>query len=99
MDVWDNSTAIPILIGIWIDRTSNLKLCAKGAWNENMCVETALSMVTFVCELKSIRVRLTDYVQARLAFVSAMFNVPRNLFHLLLSYTCQFKMSIAEFSL
>ena len=29
----------------------NLKLCPKGAWNERMLIETALSMVTVVCDL------------------------------------------------
>lgn len=28
----------------------NCKLCAKGTWNERMCVETALSMVTVICD-------------------------------------------------
>jgi hypothetical protein len=28
---------------------ANLKLCAKGTWNERMFVETALSMLTIVC--------------------------------------------------
>ena len=29
---------------------ANLKLCQKGTWNERMRVETALSMVTVVCD-------------------------------------------------
>lgn len=32
----------------------NMKICKKGTWNERMCVETALSMVTVVCDLKRI---------------------------------------------
>ena len=59
----------------------NIKLCKKGTWNERMCVETALSMVTLVCGLKHIRHHVADYIQARLAFVSAMFNVLLDLFH------------------
>jgi hypothetical protein len=31
---------------------ANLKLCARGTWNERMLVETALSLVTMVCRLK-----------------------------------------------
>ena len=46
-----------------------------------MCVETALSMVTLVCGLKRIRHRVADYIQARLAYVSAMFNILLDLFH------------------
>ena len=54
-------------------------------------------MVTIICDLKRIRQRLTDYIQAR-PFVSAMFNVLMNLFHLLHSDADQFKIGIAEFS-
>jgi len=77
----------------------NLKLCAKGTWNERMMVETALSMVTVVCELKRIRHRLASYIEARLAFVTAMFNVLLTLFHKLHPHADPFQMSIAEFSL
>lgn len=77
----------------------NLKLCEKGTWNERMCVETALSMVTLVCDLKRIRHRAAEYIQARLAYVSAMFNVLLDLFHRLNPSVDPFKMSIAQFSL
>ena len=49
----------------------NMKICKKGTWNERMCVETALSLVTVICDLKRIRHRLAVYIQARLAFVAA----------------------------
>jgi hypothetical protein len=52
----------------------NLKLCPRGAWNERMIVETALSMVTMVCGLKKVFHRTRRYFEARLAFVAAMFN-------------------------
>lgn len=77
----------------------HLKLCKKGTWNERMCVETVLSMVTLVCDLKRIRHRAAEYIQARLAFVSAMFNVLLDLFHQLHPDADPFHMSIAEFSL
>jgi hypothetical protein len=77
----------------------NIKLCKKGTWNERMCVETVLSMVTLVCDLKRIRHRVVVYIQARLAFVSAMFNVLLDLFHQLHPDADPFQMSIAEFSL
>lgn len=64
-----------------------------------MVVETALSMVTTVCELKRIRHRAASYVEARLAFVTAMFNVLLRLFHKLHPEAQPFQMSIAEFSL
>jgi len=77
----------------------NMKTCKKGTWNERMCVETALSMVTIVCDLKRIRHRLVEYIQARLAYVSAMFNVLLNLFHFIHPDADPYQMSIAEFSL
>jgi hypothetical protein len=77
----------------------NCKLCAKGTWKERMCVETALSMVTVICDLKRIHHRLGAYIQARLASVVAMFNVLLTLFHRLHPESDPFKMSIAEFSL
>ncbi len=78
---------------------SNLKLCKKGTWNDSMFVETALSMVTIVCDLKRMRHRVADYVQTRLALVSAMFNVLLELHHDLHPDAHPMKMSIAEFSL
>lgn len=77
----------------------NMKICKKGILNERMCVETALSLVTFICDLKRIQHRLAVYIQARLAFISAMFNVRMDLFRSLHPDADPFKMSIAEFSL
>ena len=31
----------------------NMKICKKGTWNERMCVETALSLVTVICRLEA----------------------------------------------
>ena len=76
-----------------------MKLCPKGTWNERMVVETALSMVTVICSLKHIRHRLKAYIQARLAFVTAMFNVLLRVFHQLHPEADVYQMSIAEFSL
>jgi hypothetical protein len=77
----------------------NLKLCAKGTWNERMCVETALSMITVVGDLKRLHHRLAPYIQARLAAVAAMFNLLLTLFHQLHPDADPAQMSIAEFSL
>ena len=77
----------------------NMQICKKGTWNERMCVETALSLVTVICDLKRIHHRLADYIQARLAYVAAMFNVLLDLFHLLHPEANPFQISIAEFSL
>jgi hypothetical protein len=77
----------------------HLKLWPKGPWNERMVVETALSMVTTVCHLKKLTHRLSHDIQARLAFVGAMFNVLLDLFHQLHPVADPCQMSIAEFSL
>lgn len=77
----------------------NMKICKKGTWNGRMFVETALSLITVVCDLKRIRHRLAVYIQTRLAFVSAMFNVLQNLFHSFHPDADPFTLSIAEFSL
>ena len=77
----------------------NMKLCKKGTWNERMFVETALSMVTIICDLKRIRHRVRKYVTMRLACASAMFNILLDLFHGLHPDADPMKMSIAEFSL
>jgi hypothetical protein len=78
---------------------ANLKLCEKGTWNERMCVETALSMVTVVCGLKRMHHRISSYIQAHLSWVSAMFNILLKLFHVIHPDADSVKMSIAEFSL
>lgn len=77
----------------------NMKICKKGTWNERMCVETVFSMLTLVCDLKRIRHRLSKYIQARLSYVAAMFNILLDLFHKLHPEADIFTMSIAEFSL
>jgi hypothetical protein len=77
----------------------NMKICKKGTWNERMCVETVFSMLTLVCDLKRIRHRLSTYIQMRLAYVVAMFNILLDLFHLRYPEVDPCKMSIAEFSL
>jgi hypothetical protein len=77
----------------------NCKLCPKGAWNERMLVETALSLVTVICDLKHLHHRAAAYIQARLAAVGAMFNVLLALFHTLHPDADQWQISIAEFSL
>lgn len=77
----------------------NLKLCEKGTWNERMMVETAFSMLTVVCHAKKIFHRVAGYIEARMAYTMAMFNVLLALFHELHPDAPPHKMSIAEFSL
>ena len=77
----------------------NVKLCKKGTWNDRMSIESAWSMVTVVCQAKKIYHRTEDYIETRLAYLAAMFNVCLRLFHRLHPDDSPFKMSIAEFSL
>lgn len=76
----------------------HMKLCKKGTWNERMFIESALSMVTVVCDLKRIRHRVQAYITARLACVSAMFNILLDLFDALFPDSDR-RMSICQFSL
>ena len=62
-------------------------------------VETTFSLLTVVCSAKEIFHRGEDYIEARLAYMAAMFNVLLQLFHQLQPIESAFKMSIAEFSL
>jgi len=78
---------------------TNMKICKKGTWNERMCIETAFSMATIICDLKRIRHRLVAYIQSRLAYVAAMFNVLLDLFHFIHPDADPYTMSIAQFSL
>ena len=71
----------------------NMKICKKGTWNERMCVETSLSMVTVICDLKRIRHRMTAYIQMHLSYVSAMFNVLLDLFQSIHPGVDPYKMS------
>jgi hypothetical protein len=77
----------------------NVKVCKKGTWNDRMVVETAFSMLTVICKAKKIHHRLEIYIETRLAFMAAMFNICLKLFHQLHPDESPFKMSLAEFSL
>lgn len=77
----------------------NLKLCAKGTWNDRMVVETVFSMLTVICNAKKMYHRVAHQVEAHLAYLAAMFNACLALFHQLHSDADPFKLSIAEFSL
>jgi hypothetical protein len=77
----------------------NLKLCPKGTWNDRMVIETVFSMLTVICQAKRMYHRVTRHLNARLAYLAAMFNSCLDLFHLLHPEQDPFKLSIAEFSL
>jgi hypothetical protein len=77
----------------------NLKLCAKGTWNDRMVIETIFSMLTVVCKTKKMHHRVEAYLNARLAYLAAMFNMLLTLFHQLHPDADPFKLTIAEFAL
>ena len=54
---------------------TNLQLCQRGEWEERMLVETVLSMLTLVCHCNKVMHRVWAYLQVRLAFTIAAFNV------------------------
>ena len=54
---------------------TNVKLCQKGTWNERMLIETSFSLLTIVCNAKKMYHRTEAYIQARLAYTVAMFNM------------------------
>jgi hypothetical protein len=54
---------------------ANLKLCPRGEGEDRLLVETVLSRLTLVCHLQTVMQRGWGYVQARLAFTMAAFNV------------------------
>lgn len=53
---------------------TNLKLCARGQWNQRMLVETFNSLLSHVCHIKKMSQRVSKYMEARLAFTIALFN-------------------------
>jgi hypothetical protein len=76
----------------------NLKGCLKGTWNDRMMIETVFSLLTVVCQGKKLFHRTVAHLEARLAYMAAMFNVLLHLFWQLHPDN-SFKLSIAEFSL
>jgi hypothetical protein len=67
--------------------------------NDRMPIETAFSMLTVISNAKKIYHRVEIYIETRLAFMAAMFNICLKLFHYLHPDESPFKMSFAEFSL
>ena len=78
---------------------ANLKICRRGQWNDRMVVETVLSMLTTISHLKKVSHRVAAYVQTRLAFTMAVFNVLAQWDGLSADASGFVPLSIAEFSL
>jgi hypothetical protein len=54
---------------------SNLKLCARGKWNERMLIETAFSLFEGVMNLKKLDRRLAHALSTHLAYAAAIYNI------------------------
>jgi hypothetical protein len=78
---------------------ANLKLCARGAWNDRMLIETVLSMLTLVSHFKKMMHRVWEYFEARLAFTMAAFHVLVQWHGLPVDENGFVPLSVAEFSL
>jgi hypothetical protein len=53
----------------------DMKVCPRGTWNDRMVVETVHSMLTGTCRIKKLAHRAWAYLNARLAFCLAAFNL------------------------
>jgi hypothetical protein len=78
---------------------ANVKICARGTWPERMLIETVLSVLTRICQLKQVGHRVWTYFQARLAVTVAVFNRLADWHGLQPDEQGIVHLSIAEFSL
>lgn len=77
----------------------NLKICKRGEWNDRMLVETVFSMLTVVSHFKKMTHRKWEYLQSRIAFYMASFNILTQWRGLEANEDGFVPLSIAEFSL
>jgi hypothetical protein len=77
----------------------NLKCCKRGTWNDRMLVETVFSMLTTVCHFKKCSQRVAGYIQARLSFSVALFNLLIKWFEFKSDESGFVPLSIAQFNL
>jgi hypothetical protein len=78
---------------------ANLKICKTKQWNSRMLVESVLSMLTVVCRFKKLSHRVWSYLQARLAYTMALFNILAQWHGLRPDQQGRVHLSIAHFSL
>ncbi len=74
------------------DNPQNLKICARGQWNERMRVETVFSLFTVILKMKKLTHRLLAPLKARLAYTCAVFN-------LCTAWNGEVKLQLAPFAL
>lgn len=78
---------------------SHLRLCQRGEWNVRMLVETALSMLTYICDFKHSRHKVWEFFETKVAFTMALFNILVQWHGLQPDEHGFVHLSIAEFSL
>lgn len=77
----------------------NLRVCQRGEWNSRMLIETILSMLTTVCHFKKLSHRVWRYLESRLAYTVALFNILVSWHGLEPDEEGYVRLSIAPFSL
>lgn len=78
---------------------ANLVICERGKHNERMLVETVFSLLTGVLHLKRLFQRAQDYLEARLGFTVAIYNLLVAWNGIRTDERGRTKLSIAEFAL
>jgi len=53
----------------------NLKVCPRGTWNDHMLIEAVYSRLTLIRHMKKMMHRVIDYLEVRLVFTVAAFNL------------------------
>ena len=71
---------------------ANLKICARGKWNERMIIETVYSLFTVVLKLKKLSNRVWPSLRARLSYAVAAYN-------LCTAWSGEVKLELAPFAL
>ena len=56
-------------------RPTNLKIGQRGEWNSRLLIESVWSMVTLVGHLTNVSHRIGTYVERRLGYTLALFNL------------------------
>jgi hypothetical protein len=75
---------------------SNVQVCQRGEHNERMIVETVLSLLTRVCDLKHLWHRTRAALTMHLSYVAAMFNT---LIRIRQAQSPSKRLSLADFAL
>ena len=77
----------------------NVKICERGTWNMRMMVESVFSLLTRVSHSKQMKHRVWEYLEMRLGYLMAVFNVLTQWRGIEVDEKGIFHLSLAEFSL